>query len=108
MAGPAVVSPWARHHGVLQDTLAAHREDTYFPLDLFVMRTNSARLAVWPRQVAMPGTSWTAQFGVWEHLVRTSVGIEDKHVPCRSLANALAAAEHHCGDWADIWRGQGL
>lgn len=20
----------------------------------------------------------------------------------------LAAAEHHCGDWADIWRGQGL
>ncbi|EFY84860.1 cystathionine beta-lyase, putative [Metarhizium acridum CQMa 102] len=41
---------------------------------------------------------WAAQFGVWEHLVRTSVGIEDKHVTCQTLANALAAAEQHCGD----------
>ncbi|EPE27840.1 PLP-dependent transferase [Glarea lozoyensis ATCC 20868] len=38
---------------------------------------------------------WAAQFGVWEHLVRISVGAEDLEVLFGIFSNALAAAENY-------------
>ncbi|GAB0135361.1 hypothetical protein EsDP_00003702 [Epichloe bromicola] len=178
MGGSVVASPWSRHHDFLRETLAAHHEDTYFPLDLLVMRANSAQFehrvttasrnaqcvaellrrhrlveeVLYPGggptqslydKVKRPGAGygfllsvrfshpeaavafhdaletargpsfgtsftlacpytvlahyaeleWAAKFGVWEHLVRISVGIEQPEVLCSVFANALAAAE---------------
>ncbi|OAQ88597.1 PLP-dependent transferase [Purpureocillium lilacinum] len=42
MGGSVVVSPWSRRRAALRAALAARHEDTFFPLDVLVLRANSA------------------------------------------------------------------
>ncbi|UNI20183.1 Cystathionine gamma-synthase [Purpureocillium takamizusanense] len=42
MGGSIVVSPWSRQRGILRAALGGRYEDTMFPLDVLVLRANSA------------------------------------------------------------------